>query len=78
MQHMYNKERNKVFELEQELQWNKGRYLKKNYITKKQLLLDNIETVRKCKKEKISNRKIWEMFGCSEQTVKRILKQVGM
>ena len=75
MQHMYNKERNKVFELEQKIDWNSGRYLKKNDKTKKTELEENKDLVIKCYKQWMTMKWIAEKFKCSPATVKRALKR---
>lgn len=74
MQHMYNKERNKVFELGQKIAWNSGRYLKKNDKTKKTILEENKELIIKCYKQWRTLEWLAQKFNCSSVTIKRALK----
>ena len=74
MQHMYNNERNKVFGLEQKIDWNSGKYLKKNDKTKKTVLEENKELVIKCYKQWMTMEQLAQNFNCSSATIKRALK----
>lgn len=71
MQHMYNKERNKVFECEQNLeayiQWKKIKY--------KTIADRNKENIISLFNEWLTDKEIAEVIGCGRSTIQRAIKK---